>query len=661
MPVADEPLWRALDAAADALSEVLQESAFPGMVDSNGDIVGHPSTTTPPKGNRHDPYPERPIFHPWVDSAMSEWSDATSDQDEYIDWYSERYGSPPPPGSAQVRDDSPLISVVVPVYKPEMWYFRQCVESVRRQTWPKWELCLCDDGSGDPALSAYLHSLESDPRIKVTSREANGGISAATNDAIAMATGEFIALLDNDDELVEIALESMAAAIEGEPEADVLYSDEDKIDYEGRLCIPSFKPAWSPEYLLSTAYTCHLTVLRTSLVRRLGGMRTAFDGSQDYDITLRATEQARRVVHVPEILYHWRMVRGSAAEDMLAKPWAHDASRRALEAALARRGEQAEVLPGPQLGTYHVRRVALGSDRATVVIQTTGNTRSLRRCVEAVLADPGHPVELVIVDRASTDLGMPMLLEELAATHAAKILRTEHDQGWSDGATLGAELASGSVVVFVDDTTVRAAAQWLSVLFDHATRKGIAAAGGRLLSPSGDVVHAGMVVGLGGPAGSIYSGLPMERHGYLTAASMGRNYSAVSGACLATTAALLDQLGGFDPALPDALGDIDYCLRAAELGLRTVYTPIAQLVVQDHIGRHECYDAELATFAKRWEDLLRHGDPYFNPNLSRTSLLCGLGRKDDEDTWNLTRAPRSSQGGVATIPSPQLTTSPLTC
>lgn len=603
-----EQQWAALSAAVAAMGR-LQEREAVGLADK--------------------PMP------PWERVSVTQGGDALGDPGRYRQWFNRRYGSPARPGSAPVTEPSPLFSILVPVYRPERWYLARCVESVRAQTYPRWELCLCDDGSEDPKLAAYLRSLADDPRVRVSFRDVNGGISAATNDALAMARGEFVVLLDNDDELVEVALEYMADAIAAHPRADVLYSDEDKLDAEGLPCQPTLKPAWSPELLASTAYTCHLTVLRRSLVNRIGGLRSEFDGSQDYDVTLRATELAEQVVHVPEVLYHWRIRHGSAADDPMAKPWAHEASRRALTSALERRGEGGYVELGPQLGTYHVRRPLRRRLRASVVMQMRGNPRQVRRAMEVLLANPGHEqVELVVVDRSSRDLPAASLLEKLERERGARVVHMEADLGWSAAANAGAAAASGDVVVWLDGRVTAASDGWLRALLEHVQRDEVGAVGCRLLSPSRNVIHGGVVVGLRGVVGQVYNGLPLAHHGYLTGAVLTRNCSAVSGAALAMRADVVEQLGGADTELPDTLGDVDLCLRAGELGLWTVYTPLARLVLPPAVDRYAGQGIETPYFVRRWKSLLEWGDPFFNPNLSPLSSLCALRGEDEDDRWN---------------------------
>ena len=301
--------------------------------------------------------------------------------------------------------EGPLLSVVVPVYKPRLWYFRECVASVIRQTYGNWELCLCDDGSADPALTEVMEEFAAgDPRVKVMALEQNGGISRATNRALEAASGEFVVLLDHDDVLEPDALAEVVVAIASGDDVDVVYSDEDKLDELDRRYLPMFKPDWDPDLLLVYPYLGHLTVIRRDIVVRIGGFRTEFDGSQDYDMMLRATELARRVVHVPKVLYHWRAVPGSAALDPEAKPWAHRASRRVVEDAVRRRGIDGWVEDGPFQGAYHVRRRIEGAPTVSVIIPFRDQAALTVACLASLEDDPGYPIhEVVLVDNGSTD------------------------------------------------------------------------------------------------------------------------------------------------------------------------------------------------------------------------------------------------------------------
>ncbi|MGH9069412.1 MAG: glycosyltransferase family 2 protein, partial [Acidimicrobiales bacterium] len=366
----DELAWTALAWAVDRLAETGADEPPDGFADELPAADDHPAAG-PDASQDHERY------RAWLAarSGRREWARG---------WRRRRLYSPNGPADGS-HGHPPIFTVAVPVYRPELWFLRRCVESVRAQSWPHWELCLCDDGSGDPALAGYLrHLARRDRRIRVASLAANAGISTATDRAVALGSGGFVALLDHDDELVPHAFATMAGAVVASAGADVLYSDEDKLDQDGRPFGPRFKPDWSPDYLLTTPYLGHLLVVRRSLWDGIGGLRPEMDGSQDYDLMLRATEAARSVVHVPEVLYHWRIVTGSAAGDHTAKPWAYAATGRALGAALDRRGEDATLEPGPMPGMWHVRRRLPADTSVSVVVAARSGARDLRRCVDGL-------------------------------------------------------------------------------------------------------------------------------------------------------------------------------------------------------------------------------------------------------------------------------------
>ncbi|HZU80183.1 MAG TPA: glycosyltransferase, partial [Acidimicrobiales bacterium] len=376
-------------------------------------------------------------------------ADAASDHLRYRYWDAERRArtGPPPPQASE----GPLVSVVVPVYRPELWYFRAAVASVQAQTYGHWELCLCDDASGDAELSAAMAAMAAaDPRIKITALERNGGISRATNAALALARGELVALLDHDDTLEPDALATVVDVVAAHPDADVLYSDDDKIDADDVAYQPHFKPDWSPDLLLSYPYMGHLLVVRRRLLHDIGGFRPEFDGSQDFDVMLRATEQARRVVHIPRVLYHWRAVAGSAAGDSAAKPWAHDASRRAVADAMTRRGVAGRLDDGPFPGAYHVRRAVAGDPLVSVLVPFRDQAAMTARCLDSLaLEAERHRIEVVLVDNGSVEPETAALLARV--TGDVTVLRDDGPFNWSAINNLAASRARGDYLLFLNN------------------------------------------------------------------------------------------------------------------------------------------------------------------------------------------------------------------
>ena len=541
---------------------------------------------------------------------------------------------------APLRRREPLVSVLVPVWQTPLWALERGVGSVLGQSFGDWELCVCDDASGDVELNDYLKSLHKlDRRIRVTALKENAGISAATNAALKLARGRFVTFLDHDDELTPNALDEVARAIAAHPDVDVLYSDEDKIDASGERFDPLFKPDWSPDLLLSFAYLCHLTVIRRQLVDELGGLRSEFDGSQDYDLSLRATERAREIVHIPEILYHWRTLPGSAAGDSpgaIAKPWAYEAGKRAIEDALERRDERGEVraLEGFP-GRYHVRRAVVGNPLVSIIVPFRDEPALLATCASSLRAAPGYDnIELVLVDNGSELPETEALLERLSTEDLVQVIRAPGPFNWAALNNQAARVAKGDMLLFANNDIEARIAGWLDAMLGHAQRPEVGAVGARLLYPDGAIQHAGVVIGLGGIAGHVLRGLPGEHPGYNSMAIQTRNCSVVTGACMLTRREVFEKVGGFDERLPVAFNDVDYCLKLREAGYLIVYTPLAELIHHESRSRGHTDDvAESNKIVQRWGAALAAGDPYTSVHLSHWRYWCPLSTAQEDDRW----------------------------
>lgn len=530
------------------------------------------------------------------------------------------------------------ISVLVPVWRPPLWALKRCVGSVLNQDFDDWQLVLCDDGSGDPELAEYLAGLPGvDSRITVTTRPESGGISAATNDALALATGEFVAFLDHDDEIVAHALASVARTIAAEPEADVLYSDEDKIDEDGVRFDPFFKPEWSPDLLLSYAYLAHLTVIRRQLVLDLGGLRSAFDGSQDWDLSIRATERARRVVHIPDVLYHWRTLPQSTSSGAQAKPWAFEAGRRVLEDTLARRGERGAVTQHPRFpGRYFVRRLPQTTPLVSIVIPFRDEPGLLATCATSLRAAPGYEnFELVLVDNGSELPETAELLERLARDPDVRVVEAPGPFNWAAINNAAARAAGGDLLLFLNNDIEARVPDWLQALVGQATRPEVGAVGGRLLYPDGSIQHAGVVIALGGIAGHVLRNLPGDRPGYASMAISTRDTSVVTGACMMTRREVFESVGGFDEGLPVAFNDVDFCLKLREKGYLVVYEALCELVHHESKSRGHTDDlVEGRRILDRWGRAIAAGDPYLNVHLSHWKYWCALSNIQEDERWN---------------------------
>ena len=525
----------------------------------------------------------------------------------------------------------PRISIVTPVFNTDPRWLQLCVDSVRAQRYPDWELCLGDDGSRNAATLAALATVERlDDRIKVVRLPANAGISAASSAALAVATGEFIALLDHDDELAPDALLEVAATLNEHPDADLIYTDEDKLEFDGAHSDPFFKPDWSPDYLRSTMYIGHLGVHRRSLVERIGGFRSAFDGAQDYDLALRVSEHTTRVHHIPKILYHWRKIPGSAAGDRTAKPWGFDAARRALADHASRLTVPASVHDEPGNGFWRVRYEVLGDPLVSILIPTDGRVASgrggsrdlLLGCVRSIVEKTsGVRYELVIVDNGRLS---PAVLDYLRGVpHRRVTYSAPGPFNFAAKVNFAARHAEGEHLLLLNDDTEVRSAEWARAMLEFSQQQGVGAVGAKLFYEDGRIQHVGVVLGIGGGACHVFAGQPGNTPGYYGSAYVIRNYSAVTGACCMTPRTVFEEVGGFDELFARDFNDVDYCLRVVARGYRVVGTPFAQLYHYEGAtfgSREHIVDpAEISALSERWGSVIA-ADPFYNPNLTRSAL-----------------------------------------
>jgi GT2 family glycosyltransferase len=533
-------------------------------------------------------------------------------QREYNEW--RRRHEPDGDDLARMRTESrtwadqPLISIIMPTYNPRVGWIRPAVESVAAQTYENWELCIADDASTAPHVAGLLAAYAaSDPRIKVVMRPDNGGIAAASASALALASGDFIALLDHDDVLRPHALHRVVEAIHSAPDADIVYSDEDLLLADGTVGRPFFKPDYSPDFLLSVNYICHFLTIRRSVVDAAGGFRGGFDGAQDHDLLLRATEHARHVAHVPDILYSWRQVPGSVAMASEAKMYAYAAGKRAVEEALERRRLPGRVSLGQQLGTYHVRLNVAGEPHIAIIIPTRNRLELLRHCIDSIERRSTYANwSITIIDNDSTDAEALEYLER----SAHRVVHRPGPFNYSALINLGRSSVDAPYMITLNNDTTVMSADWMEALLEQAQRPEVAIVGGRLLYPNGRPQHEGIAVG-------------NVRGGYmaanLDAGWMGRvirNVTAVSGACQMIKTSVFDELGGYDEDLGVAYNDVDFCLRARAAGYLVIYTPHAELRHHESASRgglDPVIDHEL--FWNRWGRLGGIYDPYISRHL----------------------------------------------
>jgi GT2 family glycosyltransferase len=521
----------------------------------------------------------------------------------------------------------PLFSVLVPVHDPPMAPLLRCLESLLVQTWASFEAIFSLNGPVSVAARSLLEiAAKRDRRLKVIESQ-RAGISAATMAAAMESRGEYVCFLDQDDTIAPEALERYAIATRAHG-PDIIYCDEDKIDPSGRYREPFFKPDFSPELLLATNYVCHFLAMRRSVFEEAGGLDPEKDGAQDWDLVLKATDSSRKVLHVPEVLYHWRMLQGSAASSADAKPYAAIAQKTAVEEALSRRGIRALIEEGPAPGTFRIRRT-LGKGRdllVSVVIPFRDEPRLLARCVRSLASLAGSlDVEFVLVDNGSKDPEIPLLVSELSASHAVKVLADERPFNWARLSNEGASAASGDVLVFANNDVEAVSQDWAEPLVALCESEGIGAVGPKLLYEDRLIQHAGVVIGLHGTADHLFRGLPETHPGYFCLAQLCREVSAVTGAFMCVSRRVYEEAGGFREDLSVAFNDIDFCLTLREMGLRNIYCPLVTLLHHESRTRGRGDDEEEARlFRKRWGAYLEEGDPYFNPNLSRFNAWCGL-------------------------------------
>lgn len=522
----------------------------------------------------------------------------------------------------------PTFSVIMPTYNTPEPFLREAIESVLAQVYPYWELCIADDASTLPHVREVLEEYAAlDDRIHILYRPDNGHISRASNSAIAMAVGEFIALFDHDDVLMPDALYENAVLLNANPDLDMIYSDEDKVDEGGLRREAFFKPDWSPEAFLSRNYTCHLGVYRRSIVTAVGGFRPEFDGSQDYDLALRVTEATDRIGHIPRVLYSWRMHRVSAAGNTTAKPYAALAGKRALTEALERRGlaariDEVEEFPGNFVVRYEVREPELVS----VIIPTRDHGDDVNHCLRSLFERTTYPnYEVILLDNGSSE---PESLAQFTAWEEREparlhVVRYDVPFNYSRINNYAVAQSSGKYVLLLNNDTEILTDDWMTAMVEQAQHEPIGAVGGKLLYGDNTIQHAGVIMGLHGLAGHGHRLFPADAPGYFVTLKTVNNFSAVTAACMMVRRSVYDEVGGLDEELTVAFNDVDFCLKVQRAGYRNVYLPHVVLyhfesksrgldTTPDKIAR---MNAEHELMEARWR-VSSLVDPCYNPNLT---------------------------------------------
>jgi glycosyltransferase involved in cell wall biosynthesis len=523
----------------------------------------------------------------------------------------------------------PLISVLLPVYNSRPAWLRACLDSVLAQLYPNWELCIADDASTDPQVRTILAEYaDRDSRIKVVYRPTNGHVAAATNSALAVAAGQFVAFLDHDDLLAEHALYLVAVAIVEHPAAVILYSDADRCDERGRRFNPSFKPDWSPDLLLAHNYINHLTVMRTEVVRSVDGLRTGLEGAQDHDLLLRVSEciPAAAIHHIPHVLYHWRAHGTSLGRGQGTRAATSASSRQAITDSLTRRGMAAEVLATTAHPFLHRVRYVLPDPPplVSVIILTRDRLDLLRACVDGLRQATGYPaLELIVVDNGSQESETLAYLEALRKQPFIHVLRQPGTFNYAALNNAGVAHAQGEVLCFLNNDVVITQPGWLAELVSQALRPEVGAVGPLLRYRDGRVQQAGIILGTDVIGRLALHQPPGRAAPSAFAVQQMRNVAALTGACLVMRRELFQQVGGFDEQLGVAYNDIDLCLKLRAAGYWLLCTPFAELVHLGSASRGAEDSPEKQARLQRETDYLRAkwgmfttSDPFSNPNLT---------------------------------------------
>jgi GT2 family glycosyltransferase len=529
---------------------------------------------------------------------------------------------------AEQRDQrfghEPVVSVVVPVYKTAPAHLQAMVESVLAQTYAHWQLCLADGSGPGSELRPLLEEYAArDERIQVHFLEDNRGIAGNSAAALALATGPYVALLDHDDVLPPFALHEVVRTLNEHPEVDFLYSDEDQLDCNGQRFNPHFKPAWSPDTLCSHNYICHFVVLSRQLLDRAGGFRAGFEGAQDYDLVLRASEQARQIVHIPRILYHWR-IHPQSFSNSQTRDKALDAGRRAIESHLEGVGTLATVTRGAVDGTYQVLRALPEQPLVSIIIPSHDQHEVLARCIESISRSSYRRYEILIAENHSKESETFAYYKQLAGRPEVRLITWDRPFNYAAVNNWAASQAHGEVLLLLNNDTEARHADWLERMLEHALRPEVGAVGAKLFYPDGGVQHGGVIVGLGGVAGHAHKTWTGDAAGYFHRLVITQNLSAVTAACLMLRREVFEEVQGFDERYILAFNDVDFCLRIRQKGYRIVWTPYAELThhetktrgPEDTPEKQARFASEVHTFQSTWRDVLRAGDPYYNPNLS---------------------------------------------
>lgn len=552
-----------------------------------------------------------------------------ADDVDYEEWYKNH--KPTMEELQRQRDTEfeyePLISILVPVYNTPEEFLKQMIQSVRKQTYGKWELCIANANPANETVAEILRiSSTKDERIKVKDVPENEGIAQNTNAALAIATGDYIGLLDHDDLLTPDALYEVVKAINENDRPQVLYSDEDKVTMDlSEHFQPHMKPDYNKDLLRSNNYITHFFVADRTLVEEVGGEDGEYNGAQDYDLILKCTERAKGIAHIPRILYHWRVHKASTADNPASKMYAFDAGKRAIEDHLKRCGEIGKVSHEKDLGFYRVKYQVQGSPLISIIIPNKDQVESLDKCLESIEKSSYKNYEIIIVENNSTEDETFAYYKKIESDKI-RIVYWSDEFNYSAINNFGVKHARGDYLLLLNNDVEVITTDWLEELTANCQRKDVGIVGARLYYPDDTIQHAGIVIGIGGVAGALFVGMPRMFTGYLHKAAIQQDLSAVTAACMMVKRSVYEELGGLEEELKVAFNDVDFCLRAREKGYLVVYDPNVELYhfesksrgMEDSKEKIRRFQNEIEYMRSHWLELLKKGDPMYNPNLTLT-------------------------------------------
>jgi GT2 family glycosyltransferase len=527
----------------------------------------------------------------------------------------------------EVFENGPCFSIAVPLYQTKEKYLREMIESVQAQTYTNWELCLADGSGREHSLQSVVGEyIAKDKRIKYCLLDSNEGIAGNTNEALKMADGDFVVLTDHDDLLSPEALYQCAKAVQKEPQTDVIYSDEDKVDMSGKKFFePHFKSDYNIDLLCTMNYICHLFVVRKDVMERAGLFESCYDGAQDHDFILRCTEKAEHIVHIPKVLYHWRCHAQSTSENPESKLYAFENGCKAVKAHYDRIGIPAEVEQGPFYGMYRTHYLWKEQPLVSILIPNKDHVADLKKCMDSIEEKSTYRnFEFIIVENNSTEEETFAYYKEIEKRDNVRVLYYKEEFNYSRINNFGAKEANGEYVLLLNNDTEMIEPDSIKEMLDVCMRPDVGIVGAKLIFEDNTIQHAGVIIGFGGVAGHAFIGQDRDDNGYFSRIISVQDLSAVTAACLMVRRSVFDEVEGLNEEFKVAFNDIDFCLKVRKAGYLVVYNPYAQFYhyesksrgQEDSADKVARFQQEIGLFGERWGELLENGDPYYNPNLT---------------------------------------------